>query len=96
MIDGVYTLDHAKLSWVIIDPASRGFDGCLGSMLARKRVRVGAPLKGEVLPASWAVEYMGNGGANLYIRPKIRGLKPGKPGWSHGTIMDLHAALLAL
>jgi hypothetical protein len=96
MIDGVYTLDHANLKWVIIDPATRGFDGCLGTMLARKRARVGAPTKGEVLPDSWAAEYWGNGGANLYIRPKIRGLKPGKPGWSHGTIADLHAALAAL
>ena len=96
LVDGVYTIDHANLSWVIIDPATRGFDGCLGSMLARKRARVGAPTKGEILPDSWAVEYWGNGGANLYIRPKLRGLKPGKPGWSTGTIEDLHAALMAL
>jgi hypothetical protein len=93
--DGFYAIDLNHLKWNIINPQSCGFDGDLAAMFARKRGR-GRAGAGVVLPRSWAITTPGNNGANMYVRPKIRGLKLSDTGWQTGTIDDLHRALLAL
>ena len=98
LIDDVYVVDLMRLEWVII-PTARllaAAGGDLPSLAACKRTRVGAPTKGETLPFAWATQAKGTTCQGGSWKVKVRGLKPGKPGWSKGTIEDLHRALLAL
>jgi len=96
-VDETYTIDLQRLEWAFT-PASAlvaAAGGDLPSLLAAA-LPGGRPKKGVIKPGAWASEYWGNGGANLYARVKVRGLKFSDPGWSTGTIDDLKAALAAL
>jgi hypothetical protein len=96
-VDETYTIDLQRLEWAFT-PASAlvaAAGGDLPSLLAAA-LPGGRPKKGVIKPGAWASEYWGNGGANLYARVKVRGICFSDPGWSRGTIADLHAALMAL
>jgi hypothetical protein len=96
--DDEYIVDLQRLEWALIPTAAlmRAAGGDLPSLAACKRTRVGAPLKGETLPFCWATQAKGTTCQGGSWKVKVRGLKPGKPGWSKGTVADLHAALAAL
>lgn len=96
--EGEYVIDLQRLEWALIPTAAlmRAAGGDLPSLAARKRTRVGAPPKGEILPFCWAVAAPGTSCVGGSWKVKVRGLKKNSPGWSRGTIADLHAALLAL
>jgi hypothetical protein len=98
MIDDVYVVDLMRLEWVII-PTARllaAAGGDLPSLAACKRTRVGRSPKGEVLPFAWATQAEGTTCVGGSWKVKVRGLKKNAPGWSRGTVQDLHAALAAL
>ena len=93
-----YIVDLQRLEWALIPTAAlmRAAGGDLPSLAARKRTRVGAPAKGEVLPFCWATAALTTSCRGGSWKVKVRGLKKNAPGWSRGTVADLHAALLAL